>query len=191
MFTIEEMNDKINKKNRTTNKIIYSVGENDECYTPSWAVKAILEYIPKEAIIWCPFDTVKSKFVQIIQKTNKVIFSHIENGENFYTHEPKEHWDIIISNPPFSNKKEIFERAFSFNKPFALIMSVTWLNDSSPKILWKKHNSDMQLMLFDERMRFYAPNGEKMGSPTFGSAYFCRDFLPKQIVLYEEKSSLF
>ena len=40
---------------------------------------------------------------------------------------------FIVSNPPFTNKRKYFERALSFNKPFALIMTNAWLNDSAPK----------------------------------------------------------
>lgn len=87
--------------------ILYSVGKNDEMYTPTYAVLPILEYINKNWVVWCPFDTESSEFVKEISKTNKVIFSHIKNGEDFYKYEPKEHWDCIISNPPFT-KKDIY-----------------------------------------------------------------------------------
>ena len=40
-----------------SSKILYSSGNNDECYTPDYAVKPILEYIPKDVTVWCPFDT--------------------------------------------------------------------------------------------------------------------------------------
>ena len=61
-------------------------------------------------------------------------------------------WDMIVSNPPFTNKSKFFERALSFNKPFALIMTNTWLNDSAPKQLFK--DKDLQLLMFDKRMKF-------------------------------------
>ena len=54
-------------------KLMYSKGNNDECYTPHYAVKPILKYIPKDAIVWCPFDTDKSEFVKQISNTNKDI----------------------------------------------------------------------------------------------------------------------
>lgn len=92
-------------------------------------VYPILKYISKDWVVWCPFDTEESNFVKLISKQNKVIYSHISEGKDFYNYEPSEHWDCIISNPPFTNKRKIFERALSFNKPFALIMSNTWLND--------------------------------------------------------------
>lgn len=49
-----------------SNEILYSNGNNDECHTPSYAVTPIIEYIPKDAIVWCPFDTSKSSFVKDI-----------------------------------------------------------------------------------------------------------------------------
>lgn len=37
-------------------EILYSAGNNDECYTPAYGVKPILKYIPKDWVVWCPFD---------------------------------------------------------------------------------------------------------------------------------------
>jgi len=162
-------------------KVLYSSGKNDECYTPEYAVYPILEYIPEQAVVWCPFDDDNSWFVKLIRCTNKVICSHINQGHDFFEYEP-EYWDIIISNPPFTNKRKYFERALSFNKPFALIMSNTWLNDAAPKQLFK--NIDLQLLMFDKRIRFKC-NGIVNNKITFSSSYFCRDFLPKQIIMKE------
>jgi len=156
-------------------EILYSKGKNDECYTPIEGVLPILKYIPKDKIIWCPFDTEESNFVKEISKTNKVIKSHIAEGKDFFEYEPEE-WDILISNPPFTDKRKYFERALSFNKPFALIMSLTWLNDSAPKQLF--FEKDLQLLMFDKRMKF-----NNINKITFSSAYFCWNFLPKQIIM--------
>lgn len=165
-------------------KILYSKGDNDECYTPDYAVSAILEFIPKDKIIWCPFDNKKSQFVKQISRINEVVYSHINNGEDFFKYEPK-NWDIIISNPPFTKKRKYFERALSFNKPFALIMSNTWLNDAAPKQLFR--DKDLQLLMFDKRMKFISPDGRDNSKITFSSSYFCYDFLPKQIIMRELK----
>ena len=91
--------------------VLYSSGANDECYTPDYGVKPIIKYIPKNAIVWCPFDTEDSEYVkQIKANGNKVIATHIINNQDFYTYEPNEQWDMIVSNPPFTNKRKIFER---------------------------------------------------------------------------------
>tara|TARA_R110002126_G_scaffold142546_5_gene288468 strand:- start:29273 stop:29782 length:510 start_codon:yes stop_codon:yes gene_type:complete len=163
----------------TSKNILYSKGKNDECYTPEYGVEPILKYIPKGAIVWCPFDKKDSEFVKQINKTNKVVYSHIDNGQDFFTYEPK-NWDIIISNPPFSQKRKYFERALSFNKPFALIMTNTWLNDAAPKQLFK--HKELQLLMFDKRMKFIN-NGVTENKITFSSSYYCYRFLPKQLIM--------
>jgi hypothetical protein len=164
-------------------KVLYSAGKNDEMYTPKYAVKPILEYIKPDWVVWCPFDTVNSEFVKEISKTNKVIYSHIDNGEDFYTYEPSERWDCIISNPPFSNKRSIFERALSFGKPIALLMANTWLNDKYSKWVFYEAGRDMQLLMFDKRIRYIKPDGTVENKITFSSSYYCSDFLPNAIVL--------
>ena len=138
-------------------KLMYSTGKNDECYTPDYGVKPILEFIPKGITVWCPFDKEDSEFVKQISKQNPVVYSHIDEGQDFFEWEP-EHWDCIISNPPFTNKRKFFERALQLGKPFALIMTNTWLNDSAPKQLF--FDKDLQLLMFDKRMRFNGPGGQ-------------------------------
>ena len=169
--------------NLDSSKILYSSGNNDECYTPDYAVKPILEYIPRDVTVWCPFDTDKSEFVRLISKQNKVINSHLDDGQDFLQWQPKDDWDMIVSNPPFSNKRKFFERALSFDKPFALIMTNTWLNDSTPKILFK--DKDLQLLMFDKRMEFNQSDGKVNNKITFSSSYYCWNFLPKQIIMKE------
>lgn len=163
----------------TSSSILYSKGKNDECYTPLYGVIPIVKYLPKDKIIWCPFDTSDSQFVKCL-KSNEfdVTFSHISTGQDFFAYEP-EKWDIIVSNPPFTNKRKIFERALSFNKPFALMMSNTWLNDSAPKQLF--YDKQLQLLMFDKRIRFIN-NGTVRDKITFSSSYYCWNLLPKDII---------
>ena len=163
-----------------SSKVLYSKGKNDECYTPRYGVEPILEFAEKfrGKIIWCPFDTAESEFVKVLKEHgHNVVFSHIDKGQDFYEYEPEE-WDVIVSNPPFTRKRHIFERALSFGKPFALIMSNTWLNDSAPKQLFR--GKDLQLLMFDKRIKYNDNN-----KITFSSSYFCYDFLPKQIIMRE------
>ena len=89
----------------------------------------------------------------------------------------------MVSNPPFTNKRKYFERALSFGKPFALIMTNTWLNDSAPKQLFK--DKDLQLLMFDKRMKFISPDGRDNDKITFSSSYYCYNILPKQIIMEE------
>lgn len=162
-------------------EVLYNRTGTDEAYTPVYAIPPLLPYLPKDKIIWCPFDKEYSNFVKILKAEGyKVIYSHIDNGKDFFEYEP-EQWDIIVSNPPFKNKREFFERALSFNKPFALLMTNTWLNDAAPKQLFL--DKDLQLLMFDKRINYLNPDGTSKGNPTFSSSYYCYKLLPKQIIM--------
>lgn len=152
---------------------------DEEWYTPACAVLPIIEYIPKDAVVWTPFDTSESQYVKIISRTHKVVYSHIAEGKDFFDYEPNE-WHVLVSNPPFSGKTETFKRALSFGKPFALLMNLQWLHDGSPfKTYGEKQ---LQLMMFDERIRFIPNDGGPINKPDFASGYFCWNFLPNDLI---------
>ena len=161
--------------------VMYSAGKNDECYTPSYAVQPILEFIPKDAVVWCPFDTSDSEFVKLIHDNgNTVVHSHINNGLDYFDYEPTQ-WDVIVSNPPFTNKRAFFQRALDLGKPFALLMSNTWLNDRAPMQMFEDRG--LQLLLLDRRTEFIQPNPTVTGKITFSSSYYCCDFLPNDLII--------
>ena len=96
----------------------------DEVYTPYYAVEPLLEFLPKDKVIWCPFDEVWSAYYNCLtEKGYKVVRSSLSEGRDFFKYEP-DNWDILVSNPPFSKKDEVLKRAFSFEKPFALLLPV-------------------------------------------------------------------
>ena len=153
---------------------------NDELYTLDYAVKPIIKYLSPNQNIWLPFDTQESQFYIQLKKAgfNNLITSHISEGKDFYTYTP-DRFDVIVSNPPFSGKKEMFQRCLGFNKPFAMIMSLTWLNDTTPFNLF---GDKLQLLIFKQRMEFIDGQGELMAKPTFKSAYFCYNLLPEKLI---------
>jgi len=130
--------------------------------------------------VWCPFDSPDSEFVKLISQTHSVESSHIDDGKDFFEYEPY-HWDCIISNPPFTNKRAFFQRALDLGKPFALLMANTWLNDRAPMQLFEERG--LQLLLLDRRTEFVQPLGGTSGKITFSSSYFCCDFLPRDIII--------
>jgi len=157
---------------------LYTKGCNDECYTPAYGVKPLLEYMSYDKVYWLPFDKPDSEFCRVFEQMGfNYVNTHIDHSQDFYTYVPDFKFDIIVSNPPFTNKAKIFEKAISYQVPFALLMTNTWLNDSAPKKLFK--DIDLQLLMFEERMLF---KGQEK-KITFSSSYYCRDFLPKQIVM--------
>ena len=167
-------------------EVLYTSGKNDECYTPSYAVEPILKYIPKDWVVWCPCDTDESEFVKLIKANgNKVISSHIFEGKDFLTHLPTEHWDCIITNPPFTNKRAYFERALELGKPFAILMTLTIFNDKYPMWSFKERGVTPQLLKFDKRVEFVQKDSNNTNKITFQSGYICRDFLTDDFILEE------
>lgn len=119
-------------------KGLYS-NPTDEKYTPGYGVLPIIKYIPEGKVIWCPFDTEHSEFVLKFRDAGfKVVYSHICNGQDFFRYEPSQ-WDVLVSNPPFSRKVEVFDRCLKLGKPFALLMSNYWLNNVAPMPTFPTH----------------------------------------------------
>lgn len=155
---------------------------NDECYTPHYAVNPLIKYISSQLTVWCPFDTINSAFVnELFINGNKVIFSHINDGKDFFNYEPP-YYDIIISNPPFSIKDAVLKRLYELNKPFAMLLPVNTIQGVTR---YKYFKNGIQLLVFDQRIGFHNPSNmitTVEGSP-FASAYFCRDLLPKDLII--------
>lgn len=166
------------------NKAYLNAGHNatsDECMTPYYAVDPLAKYIPKGKKIWCPFDKAWSAFVQILKKDNIVLYSHIDEGQDFFNYQPDD-FDLIISNPPFSVKDQVLERCYTLGKPFALLLPVNSIQGKKRVSLFKKH--DLELLIFDGRIDFHTRGNfvETSKNTHFGSAYFCRGILPKPII---------
>ena len=158
--------------------------ENIECYTPKYAVDIILKYISKDKVIWAPFSKNEHNFANYLRELGyKVINSHYDPitkiGNDFFKYEPKEHWDIIVDNPPFKNKTKYVERAISFGKPFALFLPLHALNDNGIPKLFFNNNIEIQLLIPNQRTEFHnQPNN----GISFKTIYYCNNLLPKQII---------
>lgn len=154
--------------------------DGDECYTPFYAVEPLLEFIPKDKTIWCPFDEEWSAYYRTFTRGGyNVVRSSLSEGQDFFRYEPNE-WDILISNPPFSKKDEVLQRVYDLGKPFALLLPA---NSIQGKKRFEIFQNDVQMLCFDTRIDFHT-NGNMIeptkGTP-FASAYFCRGLLPSKL----------
>ena len=62
---------------------------SDEQFTPAFAVAPIVKYVPKDKIVWCPFDTENSEYVLALKTAGiRVVHSHICTGQDFFEYEP-------------------------------------------------------------------------------------------------------
>ena len=135
-------------------------------------------------IIWCPFDKEFSYYVKTLSQIPyaKVIYSHIDNGENFFYYEP-DNYHIIISNPPFSQKDNILKRLDELNKPYAMLLPIPTLQGQGRFPYLK----NIQYLGFDKRINYYKDISmtKTQDGVSFGSCYLCKKFLPKDLIIEE------
>ena len=159
--------------------------ESDEVYTPSYAVKPIIKYIKPGSIVWCPFDTVDSAYVEELNAAGfTVIYSRIDDGYNFFEYEPDE-YDVIISNPPFSIKDDILRRLNELDKPYAMLMPLPALQGQKRF----KYLKGSQALIFDKRINYFKDRKTKeiQKGISFASIYICKGFLPFDLKFEELK----
>lgn len=168
------------------NQVYYQQGGGDEQYTPRYGVEVLLPYIQhlKDKTIWCPFDREDSQFVIVLRDDGfNVVCSHLDDGQDFLTYEP-EQWDVMISNPPYTNKRVYWERALDLKKPFALLLPLNILSDSVINVTMREREREFQLLIPSRRMRFYNyRTGQTGNQPTFKAAYFGVNIFQQPIIL--------
>lgn len=124
--------------------------ESDEMFTPDYAVVPILKHAKRFKKIWCPFDKTDSEFVKVLSQNGfEVIYSHIDDGKNFFFYEPEE-YDCIISNPPFSLKDMVLKRLNELGKPFAILLPLPALQGQKRF----EYLIGCQALVFDKRINF-------------------------------------
>ncbi len=158
--------------------------ESGEQYTPYYAVEPILKYIPKGARVWMPFDSEWSAFYQSFRdKGFLTIRSDISDGLNFFKYEPEE-YDCIVSNPPFRHKDAVIKRLYELGKPFAVLLP---LNSLQGVARYQYFRQGIQILAFDKRIAFHNPQNMRdyKKGVSFATAYFCRDVLPRDLIIEE------
>lgn len=164
----------------------YQFKKDNEWYTFEKDVKLIYSLIPKNKTIWCPFDTEQSAFVKIGKKMGfNIIHTHLESEYNFYEYEPKQHYDYIISNPPFSEKKLTIERLNKLGKPFIMIYGIQCFN-SGGFTRELKNTKQLTMWFICKRLKFHKGiENNKLPSPTFSSMLIGSQITDKQIIILE------
>lgn len=127
--------------------------QGDEYYTLPDVAKQICDNIIDipELKVWLPFNDLKNGvWDKALRDKN---FHTVITSGDFFDQEKPDGVQAIISNPPFSRKKEILDRIKDMKIKFVLILPFTWLNDTIPM------EYGHQIMLFRRRMHFEKPGG--------------------------------
>lgn len=82
--------------------------------------------------------------------------SSIDDGKDFFTYQPED-FDVIVSNPPYTQKDRVIERLYELEKPFAVLLP---LNSLQGVGRYRYFKNGIQILTFDKRIGFH--NAESM-----------------------------
>ena len=141
---------------------------HDSYMTPKYAWENIKQFIPKDKIIWEAFygDGKSGDF--LTELGHEVIHEEVDFFEN-------DLGDIIVSNPPFSQSKEVMARMLILDKPFIMILPSSKINTSYFRA-WK--DKGLQIIIPRKRIHFtklvdgVVPDNYK-SSCNFDCFYYC------------------
>ncbi len=150
--------------------------KHDDYMTPRYAWENIKQYIPKDKIIWEAFygdgksgDYMKELGFKVIHE--KIDFFKENKG------------DIIISNPPFSQIKEIMKRLLILDKPFILILPSSKINTQYFRE-WK--NKHLQIIIPRKRIQFIKNGDDLQNKCNFDCFYYCYKINLEQDIIWLE-----
>jgi hypothetical protein len=158
--------------------VVYNYNNGDELFTKENAIIPLLEFIPKDAVVWecAEKKALDGNITKLLRKNGiKVITTSIHNGEDFLLTDLPKGVTHIITNPPFSLKNEFLKRCYEHNLPFALLLPTNTLDGVAR---FNMYQNGLELLLFDRRVSY---EGSK-SSPPFASGWFCNKILPEKIV---------
>ena len=141
--------------------------KNDDEYNTSREMwESISQFIPKDKVIWESFllNNYTSKSMDYLTELGHDVVGSPEI--DFFT---SNLGDIIVSNPPYSIKKRIFERLAILDKPFIMILPVSTITKQFVK---KLHREELQIIVPDKRMQFLKGE-DQLKRCYFDTMYLC------------------
>lgn len=137
----------------------------DDYVTPKSAYEEILKFIPSDKVIWDPFycEGTSGKILK------ELGFKVEHQDEDFFLNN---RGDIVVSNPPYSIKKEVITRLKQLGKPFMLLMPL----DTLSRVYTNKLDLDLQLIIPRKRIQFLKYLNNKLdcnNKNCFDCVWFC------------------
>lgn len=140
------------------------ISDKDHVATPRWVVEDIYKLIEVEKFknIWFPFNNYDSQFKLRAEELNlKYKATHIfdDCGNDFFTTEPPDDCELLISNPPFGLQNDIIKRTFELSEKgkinsFCLLLPLSTLETEKRANIWEKFNGKLSVIIFKRRIKF-------------------------------------
>ncbi len=141
----------------------------NEMYTPPEAMKYITPFMPKDKVYWEACYGM-GHMADELRRLSYDVVGH--KDIDCLIDEPKEHWDIWITNPPFNGNKKFIRRAIELGKPFIFLIRLEHLGGVEACELLK--NKDIKIVIPEKRINYLTPKslrGEKVGGSPFHSIF--------------------
>lgn len=153
-----------NKHSRLNRKGSTLVFKDDDYETTKNILKDLLPYIDKDKIIYDPFYCNG----KVKEEWSGLGYDCYNEKEDAFDSNPPE-FDYLISNIPFSLKKESIKLALDYDKPFMLLMPIDTLGS-----LWMGEYFDkLQFIIPKKRYNFFKKSQEKKSSSWFDTMWVC------------------
>ena len=157
--------------------------KHDDYMTPKHAWDAIEQYIPRNKRIWEAFYGNGDSGNYLKEMGFDVIHDDVDFFENNLG-------DILVSNPPFSNAKNVMDRLMELDKPFIMIMPSSKINTSYVRKHFVDGEKKLQIIIPRKRIQFVKiVDGKPVESKShcnFDCLYYCYKMdLPHDIVWLE------
>lgn len=123
--------------------------KHDDYMTPFSAWDNIKHILPKDKILWesAYGDGKSGGYLE------ELGFNVIHEKIDYFKEQP-DNYDIQITNPPFSKKKEWFNRAVELDKPFVIISPSSMVNTQYIRKLFFKNKDRLQIIIPKKRIHF-------------------------------------
>jgi hypothetical protein len=126
------------------------IGKTDNYDTPDEPLNLLFKYIPKDKIVYDPFFNTGQ--IRNYYLKHKIKLIHEDRDAFNYLPE----FDILVSNPPFSIKKDCFKLALQLGKPFAYLVPLDTIERQYWTDMFK--DKDFTLIIPKKRIKFTESN---------------------------------
>ena len=153
-----------------------SYKKDDDYETPLSAWEAIKTYLPLDKVAHDPFIC-NGRSIEYFKQLN---IPHVEPEGDFFENDII--GDYVLSNPPFTLKKEVLQRLVDIDKPFIMIMPSQTINAVYFRNIFKDRQDHLQIIIPRKRIQFIKDGVQTKGC-SFECYYFCYKMnLPSSIV---------
>ena len=164
-----------NTKSRIDFKTADVKFKDDDYETSKEILTDLLPFIKEHNVIYDPFYCNG----YVIKEWETLGKTCLNEKKDAFNREHPENFDIMISNIPFSLKRQSVELGVQLGKPFMLLMPIDTLGSK-----WiKKYFDIFQFIIPNGRYNFYKKSSTKKSSSWFDTMWVCYKIgLKKQII---------